>query len=276
MVVPPGRGLYLVAIGVLMAAALNAASNVLNQICDLEIDRVNKPERPLVRGELSLRSARWLTAALYTVAIALSFLVQPHGVPEVAAIVLLTALLTWAYSSEPLRLRRSWWLAPLVIALPRGGLLKVAGWGSVAPVFADREPWILGGLFFLFILGCASTKDFSDMVGDREGGVVSLPLRFGARRAALLMAPFYVLPWILLALFARLELGGRPLLALPPTSAAVVGAGLALHGAWTAATLVAHAKHLGEPGRGRRAWRNLYLLMMEAQIGVAALYLLQE
>jgi 4-hydroxybenzoate polyprenyltransferase len=33
-----------------MAAVLNAASNALNQIYDLEIDRVNKPLRPLPSG----------------------------------------------------------------------------------------------------------------------------------------------------------------------------------------------------------------------------------
>ena len=33
--------------GALMAAVLNAASNAINQIYDLDIDRVNKPKRPL-------------------------------------------------------------------------------------------------------------------------------------------------------------------------------------------------------------------------------------
>jgi hypothetical protein len=47
------------AIGALMAAVLNAASNALNQIYDLEIDRVNKPKRPLTSGRLSMRDA-WL------------------------------------------------------------------------------------------------------------------------------------------------------------------------------------------------------------------------
>ena len=34
-------------IGSLMAAVLNAGNNALNQIYDLEIDRINKPKRPL-------------------------------------------------------------------------------------------------------------------------------------------------------------------------------------------------------------------------------------
>ena len=44
-------------LGLTMAAVLNGASNALNQIYDLEIDRVNKPKRPLPSGRLSVRVA---------------------------------------------------------------------------------------------------------------------------------------------------------------------------------------------------------------------------
>ena len=40
-----------------MAALLNAGNNALNQIYDLEIDRVNKPKRPLTSGRLTIAQA---------------------------------------------------------------------------------------------------------------------------------------------------------------------------------------------------------------------------
>ena len=46
-----------VVFGAVMAAVLNAANNALNQIYDLDIDRVNKPARPLPSGALSLGQA---------------------------------------------------------------------------------------------------------------------------------------------------------------------------------------------------------------------------
>src|SRR5262245_15684295 len=46
-----------VALGSLCASLMNAASNAINQIYDLEIDRLNKPDRPLVTGELTVREA---------------------------------------------------------------------------------------------------------------------------------------------------------------------------------------------------------------------------
>src|SRR6185295_8703981 len=46
-------------VGSAMAALLNAGNNALNQIYDLEIDRVNKPKRPLPSGRLTTAQV-WL------------------------------------------------------------------------------------------------------------------------------------------------------------------------------------------------------------------------
>ena len=111
-------------------------------------------------------------------------------------------------------------LANLTIAIPRGVLLKVAGWAMVAHV-VFTEPWYIGGVIGLFLIGASSTKDFADMEGDRAGGCKTLPILYGPRKAAWIMAPFFVLPWLLLPLGAYLRdpqnpqhaiLTGNPLL----------------------------------------------------------------
>src|SRR5258708_26335472 len=66
-------------IGALMAAVLNAGSNALNQIYDLEIDRVNKPKRALTSGRLSMRDAWRFTWAAYAIALVLAWFVAPGG-----------------------------------------------------------------------------------------------------------------------------------------------------------------------------------------------------
>src|SRR5688572_21811411 len=58
-----------VALGSLCASFLNAASNAINQITDLEIDRVNKPGRPLVTGALTVSEAWRFTWIFYLLAI---------------------------------------------------------------------------------------------------------------------------------------------------------------------------------------------------------------
>jgi 4-hydroxybenzoate polyprenyltransferase len=273
-VVQGGRAAFLIALGAIMAALLNAASNALNQIHDLDLDRVNKPHRPLTSGAISLGAARAGTFVLYVLAVGCAFLIAPTGAHEIGWIVAFTAFLTWAYSAPPIRARNSWWLGPLVIAVPRGLLLKVAGWGTLAPIFSDREPWILGGVFFVYLLGAAPTKDFSDLEGDRAGGADSLPLRFGVRRAARIVGAFLPLPGVLLAALPRIAVGERPLLSLPLAASASTGAALAIHGLLVAVWMQRNPDALVDP-RDRRVWRHMYLLMMELQIAAAALYFME-
>src|SRR5262249_16943748 len=65
-------------IGLTMAAVLNAASNALNQIYDLEIDRVNKPKRPLPSGDLTLRQAWIFTWIMFAIGLLPTWLVVPY------------------------------------------------------------------------------------------------------------------------------------------------------------------------------------------------------
>lgn len=190
-----------IALGALVAALLNVASNSVNQIYDVEIDRRNKPARPLPSGALSTREAWTVTIAGYAASLAVSAAIHP----SLLGIVAFTALLTYAYSGPPFRTKRHWALANLTIATPRGFLLPVAGWMAVATPRGDPLPadaWILAAASGLYVLGAATTKDYADMEGDRAGGCVTLPLRFGVARSAWIVAPFLVLPWAALAVAA--------------------------------------------------------------------------
>ncbi len=202
-----------VALGSLCAAFMNAASNAINQVYDLEIDRLNKPGRPLVTGELTLREAWGFTWVFYALALIPVWLVVPYPYDTLAEkltapiglracffIYLAGLLFTFVYSAPQLgRTKTRGMLANWTIAIPRGMLLKVAGWGMVAPVWY-AEPWYIGAVFALFLLGAASTKDFADIEGDRAGGCRTLPIVHGVKKAAWIMSPFFVLPWLLVPL----------------------------------------------------------------------------
>src|SRR5262249_47686960 len=170
-------------IGSTMAAVLNAGNNALNQIYDLEIDRVNKPKRPLPSGQLTQRQAWIFTAGTYLLAIVLAWLVTPHGRHECFWLGGVAVICTFIYSVPPLRTKRRGIWANITIAIPRGVLLKVAGWSSVKTIIG-LEPWYIGSIFGLFLLGATTTKDFADMEGDRRGGCRTLPIQYGVTRAA--------------------------------------------------------------------------------------------
>ena len=272
-----------VAIGSLCASAMNAASNIVNQIADLEIDRKNKPDRPLVTGEVAMGGAWALAAVLYVLSIVPTWLVVPYPhvsfAQRMAAplhlhaaffIYCIGALATFVYSFPAFgRSKRHWFWANFTIAVTRGGLLKVAGWSFVASVL-HGEAWALGGIFAFFLLGATSTKDFSDMEGDRAHGCITLPVRFGVARAAKMMAPFFVLPWLLIPLFTWLPgdwrlTGNRPFLT-------ALGLALAAWGGYTARLLLRNPEELATT-ENHPAWTHMYLMLMAAQIGFALAYL---
>ena len=184
-------------VGSVMASVLNAGNNTLNQIYDLEIDRVNKPKRPLPSGRVSLHDAWLVTWTTYVLALILAWLVAPGGRHECFWIVVVAVICTFIYSMPPLRTKRLGIWANVTIAIPRGVLLKVAGWSSVKTVFG-LEPWYIGAIFGLFLLGATTTKDFADMEGDRRGGCRTLPIQYGVTRAAWMISPSFVVPFILI------------------------------------------------------------------------------
>jgi chlorophyll/bacteriochlorophyll a synthase len=281
--------LLTVVIGSVCASAMNAASNIVNQIADLEIDRLNKPDRPLVRGDVSIQGAWVVATALYVLAILPTWLVVPYPYSSFAErmsapvhlhaaffIYVVGALATFVYSFRALgRSKRHWFWANFTIAVTRGGLLKVAGWSFIASV-ALWEPWTIGSVFALFLLGATSTKDFSDMAGDREHGVISLPVRFGVGRAAKMMAPFFVVPWLLVPVFAWLpdpDNPAEPLLTGNRALLTALGLLLAAWGAHAARLLLRNPDELAST-ENHPAWTHMYLLLMAAQIGFAVAYAL--
>ena len=278
-----------IALGSLCASFLNAASNVLNQITDLEIDRVNKPERPLVTGEAGLRETWVLTWVLYVLAmIPVWFVVVPPREGLAARFLAplpahqnfflflggLVFTLVYSLPSWGRTKRLGIW-ANLTIAIPRGCLLKVAGWTMVAPAFA-LEPWILGGLFFLFLVGASSTKDFSDVEGDRAGGCRTLPILHGNRKAVAIMSPFFVLPWLLLVPLGYLPdplAPEHPLLTGNPVLLAALGILLSVWGLYTVRLLRRNPDELSTT-ENHPSWTHMYLMMMAAQVGFALAYVL--
>jgi 4-hydroxybenzoate polyprenyltransferase len=254
-------------IGVTMAAMLNAASNALNQICDLEIDQVNKRRRPLPSGRMSLTEAWLFTACAYAAALFLAWQVAPGGRRECFWIVVVATLSTFLYSVPPFRTKQLGVWANVTIAIPRGVLLKVAGWSAVKTV-VGVEPWFIGGIFGLFLLGASTTKDFADQEGDAAGGCRTLPIVYGVRRAAWMISPSFVLPFVLIS--AGVVAGiltGNPVLL--HTLSIVMTA----YGIYVCYLMLRRPEDLAIE-ENHVSWAHMYRMMFVAQVGFAVAYLL--
>jgi chlorophyll/bacteriochlorophyll a synthase len=254
-------------VGSAMAALLNAGNNALNQIYDLEIDRVNKPKRPLTSGRLTVAQAWWFTNATYALALVLAWLVAPGGRHQCFWLVAIAVVFTYIYSVPPLRTKRLGIWANVTIAIPRGVLLKVAGWSSVKTI-AGVEPWYIGAIFGLFLLGATTTKDFADMEGDRRGGCRTLPIEYGVRRAAWMISPSFVVPWLMISIGAwRHVLTGNALLLQ------ALGVVMTVYGLYVLYLMLRRPEELAVE-ENHVSWAHMYRMMFVAQIGFALAYLL--
>jgi geranylgeranylglycerol-phosphate geranylgeranyltransferase len=253
-------------VGALMAAVLNAASNALNQIYDLEIDRINKPKRPLTSGRISMREAWAFTWTTYAVALALAWFVAPGGRHECFWLVLAATIITILYSVPPARTKRLGIWANVTIAIPRGVLLKVAGWSSIKSI-GGLEPWYIGAIFGLFLLGASTTKDFADMEGDARGGCRTLPIIYGVRRAAWMISPSFVVPFLMISIgsWTGVLTGHFILLQL-------LAFGMTAYGLYVCYLMLRRPEDLAVE-ENHVSWAHMYRMMFVAQIGFALAYL---
>ncbi len=254
---------WYIAVGAIMAALLNVASNALNQITDQVNDRINKPDRPIPSGRISITEARIMTILAGLAALVSSFLVNW----QCFIIVCATAFIVYFYSAEPLRTKKRGWLANLTIAVPRGVLLTVAGWSCVKSVFTV-EPWYIGMIFGLFLLGASSTKDFPDIKGDAKAGCRTLPVRYGIKAASRMIAPFFIWPFLLIPLGAYWGV-----LTGNPTLLTILGITLSVWGCYTVYHVLKDPEGLAE-SQNHISWKHMYLMMMTMQLGFAIAYLI--
>lgn len=255
-----------VGLAVLAAAVLNAASNGLNQICDLENDRINKPHRPLPAGLMTQAQAWVFVAVTYIAALAMVAVVNW----ETLAIYVIAALATVAYSAPPLRLKRHPVASNFTIALIRGELLKVAGWAAVSTVLRSLEPWYIGFIYFVFLLGATTTKDFADIEGDRAAGCITLPVRYGATWSARAISPAFLLPWLLLPLGLYLRV-----LSGDPTAITVLSVVMLLWGSYVIYLMNKDPYRLVTEGENHPSWHHMYWMMMVGHLGLAGAYLIR-
>jgi len=252
-----------IGLGTLMAAVLNAASNGINQVYDLTNDRVNKPRRPVPSGRLSAKEAMIVSYVWFAIALLLAALVNW----QCFALAFAATVFTWAYSAPPLRTKKRGLWANITIAIPRGLLLKVAGWSTVKSV-VGLEPWYIGTIFGLFLLGASTTKDYSDIAGDRADGCRTLPIVYGIKKSAWMISPSFVLPFLLLPLGAYLKiLTGNPIYL------SALGTLLALWGSYVCYLILRRPEELAAT-ENHISWTHMYRMMMVTQIGFMLAYLL--
>lgn len=163
--------------------AANVYITGLNQLTDVEIDRINKPYLPLASGDYSMRTGR----AIVLICLALSVVSAIFFWPYLVATVGLSLLLGTAYSLPPLRLKRFHFWAAFCILAVRGLIVNLLlflhfryylGGGHEV----TTSVFLLTAIIFTFSIIIAWFKDLPDTEGDAAYNINTLSLRLGRKK----------------------------------------------------------------------------------------------
>jgi geranylgeranylglycerol-phosphate geranylgeranyltransferase len=169
--------------GFIVSSFLTASSMVINDVVDLEIDRINAPYRPLPSGMISTRSAL-IFAALLTI-LGILAAVPLSLYTFIIAILTFIVSLTYNLYGKKIGLPGNMMVAYCVAVPFLFGGVAVAG--SI-----DLTVAVFFLLAFLATVGREVTKGIADMEGDRLKGIRTAALSYGPKVAALISALFYI------------------------------------------------------------------------------------
>lgn len=173
----------------------------LNQITDIELDKLNKPHLPLASGEISRSAARVIIMGSALVCVISAYLAGWL----MFALVLIVGALGTAYSVPPLKFKKHHLGAAFSITLVRGVLVNILmflhfQWEIAETLEFPLYMWPLVLFMILFSIGIAWLKDIPDIKGDRNHGIETLAVNRGSQwvfRGAISLVSFSYLTLVL-------------------------------------------------------------------------------
>jgi homogentisate phytyltransferase / homogentisate geranylgeranyltransferase len=152
----------------------------LNQLYDVEIDRVNKPDLPLASGKLSISQGKWIVGISGVLAIAIAACFGRWLFVTVAV----SLAIGTAYSVPPIRFKRYPLLAAICILTVRGCIVNLGLFSHFNRVFTGTDSlppsvWVLTLFILVFTVAIAIFKDVPDLEGDRQYQIQTFTLVLG-------------------------------------------------------------------------------------------------
>ena len=235
--VAPSSQLGLVILGIILAGPIVCGmSQAANDWCDRHVDAINEPDRPIPSGRIPGRWGLWIALAMSALSLFVGWFLGPWGFGAT----ILGVLAAWAYSAEPLRMKRSGWWGPGLVGLSYESL----PWFTGAVVLSAGAPsWqivVIALLYGIGAHGIMTLNDFKALEGDRQMGVNSLPVTLGPERAA--KAACWIMAVPQAVVIALLFLWDKPVFAV------AISAALGLQ-VWAMRVLLSDPK-------GRAPWYN--------------------
>ncbi|MFP1633817.1 chlorophyll synthase ChlG [Zhengella sp. ZM62] len=172
-----------VALGVLLAGPLICgASQAVNDWFDRHVDAINEPERVIPSGRMPGRWGLYVAIVMSMLSLGVATLLGPF----VLGAALVGVFLAWGYSAPPLRFKQNGWIGNMVVGFSYETLPWVTAMAAALGHAPSGSAIAIAVLYGLGAHGIMTLNDFKAIKGDREMGVMTLPVLHGPRAAALI------------------------------------------------------------------------------------------
>jgi chlorophyll/bacteriochlorophyll a synthase len=180
-------------------------SQAANDWFDRHVDAINEPQRPIPSGRVPGRWGLGLAVVWTLLSLAVG---AALGVWVLVATVVGLAI-AWAYSAPPLRLKLNGWFGNTAVGLCYEGLPWFTGAAALTAQLPDHRITALALLYSIGAFGIMVLNDFKAVEGDRQMGILTLPVQLGVDNAAALACAVMALPQVVVV--ALLVKEGRPI-----------------------------------------------------------------
>lgn len=196
---------------VLSTVLIAAAGYVINNIFDVETDKINKPNDVIIGRGISETNGYNIYIALNITGVAIGFyLSNVIQRPGFATIFILIASLLYFYSTT---LKQIMILGNLVVAFLLAMSVVIIGVFDIFPAMVAENKAQMASLFsiltdyalFAFMINFIReiVKDIEDVDGDYNQGMNTLPIAIGISRTAKIVFAISIIPFVLLLLYIK-------------------------------------------------------------------------
>ncbi len=179
--------LYYLLLSLLIAISSNVFIVGINQVADVEIDKINKPHLPIPACVLSIKEAKFIVYAALCISLVLALLVSPY----LFAIIAVAMFIGWAYSMPPFYLKQHHITAAFAIATVRGVLLNAGGFMVFNYLInhsleMPKNVKILTLFIIVFSIVISWFKDLPDMEGDAKYNIKTFAILYSPKVVCIL------------------------------------------------------------------------------------------
>ena len=180
-------GPFEIALAMLAVLLIGGAGNAINDYFDYEIDKINRPGRPIPAGKIKPQNALYYAGILFLAGLIISIFLGPSIFYLAVLNSVIEVLYSWRFKGVALigNFFPSWLAASTFIL---GALLSSS---------INATVLLISMMAFLANTGREIAKAIEDVKGDRKAGLKTLPVVFGERASAFIAMLFVLFAIIL-------------------------------------------------------------------------------